>query len=197
MNAGLISEETVEAGTIRRVVKTGGSTKHVLFGLPKRFWNRGNARRMLRHAVALYDQLEVQTVELEAMGLGKYIWAVAGFDFRDEETRELVNTAMQLFAAELELFDGPLPEFDHSWDVLALDYDQGGNPVYLEAERLEAVLSERGEVRLIEGFRPGRIALSKALLLYSRYDSWDGVLDLDPESKSRSHLELYLSERNR
>jgi len=54
------------------------------------------------------------------------------------------------------------------------------------------LLEERGEVRLIEDFRPGEIALSKALYLYSRYDSWDGRLDLADGSRSRSQLESYV-----
>jgi hypothetical protein len=189
VNAGLVAEETVEAGTIQRVIRTGGETKHVLFGLPKRYWNRGNARRMLTHAVALYDQLGVETIELRAVGLGKYIWAVAGFDFKDDQTREAVNTAMQLFARELDLFDGELPTFQHPWEVLALDLDDDAKPRYVEAEKVAQVLEERGEVRLIEGFRPGRLAVSKALYLYSRYDSWDGTMNLEEGSPSRTQFE--------
>ena len=189
VNAGLLGEETVEAGTIRRTIRTGGAAKHVLFGLPSRYWNRGNARRMLSHAVALYDQLGVDSIELEAFGLGKYIWAAAGFDFKDDQTREVVNTAIRLFARDLDLFDGELPDFEHSWDVLALDLDERGNRIYVEAEKLAQVLEERGEVRLIEGFRPGPMAVSKALYLYSRYDSWDGTMDLQHGSPSRTQFE--------
>lgn len=192
INAGLIAEESVEAGIIQRVIRTGQTARHVLFSVPRLYWNRGNARAMLSHAVGLYDSLEIEQITLEADGLGKYIWAAAGFDFADEQIREATNTALRLFAQDLGIFDGELPDFQHPWEVLALDLDENGNRQYVEADRLETVLAERGEIRLIEGFRPGRMAVSKALYLYSRYDSWEGILDLRPESSSRQQLDLYL-----
>ena len=191
VNAGLISTATNEAGIIRRRIRTGDSVEHVYFGLPKIYWNKGHAREMLKHAVALYDDLGVTSIELEAVGLGKYAWAAAGFDFRDDETRNQVNTALRLFAHELALFDADLPAFRHPWEVLALDYDDDNKQVLVDSAKLASVLEERGEVRLIEGFRPGAMAVSKALYLYSRYDSWDGTLDLTPGSASRSQFEHY------
>lgn len=193
VNAGLVSEQTVEAGTIERVIRTGGVANHILFGLPKVFWAQGNARRMLEHAVRLYDQLGVQSVDLKAVGLGKYIWATGGFDFQDDASRQTVIQAMSKLAQELELFDGPLPDLVCSWDVLALDFDSAGRKIYVDADRLAEVLADRGEVRLIEGLVPaGRMTPSKALYLYSRYDSWMGTLDLQEGTPSRSCLRLYL-----
>lgn len=193
VNAGLVAPTTLEAGTIRRVIRTGERVHHELFSLPKTYWGQGNARAMLRAAVDLYDALGIEEVTLTAQGLGKYIWAVAGFDFCDDQTRELVNTALRLFADELGVLDEPLPEFQHPWEILALDKDDEGKEINIPATLLAPILADRGETRLIQGFRPGSLTPSKAFLIYAGYDSWDGRLSLHPRSPSRSQLEAYLA----
>jgi hypothetical protein len=190
LDAGLLSPETIEAGSIRRSMATGHKAIHEYFALPQMFWGGGHAKRMLRNAVLLYEQLEIPRVELSAEGLGKYIWAVCGFDFRDDETREAVNTAMRLFANELGI-EG-LPEFQRPWGALALDTNDDGEPVYVPTGALQRALRERGEIQLVQGVPPSRISPSKALLLYSRYDSWEGVLDIRRETPSREQFEIYV-----
>lgn len=196
VSAGLLSEENpVEAGTIQRIIRTGGKAVHEKFFLPTNYWGGGNARSMLRAAVRLYDELEIQTVSLTAVSLGKYIWAAAGFDFADDQTREAVNVGMRLFANELGIADD-LPDFDRAWDVLALDYDDQGNPVYVANQRLIRALEGREDVDVAGAARMGDLVPSKALLLYGRYDSWDGVLDLTTGSDSRNQLEMFLGTSN-
>jgi len=49
------------------------------------------------------------------------------------------------------------------------------------------------DVEMIGTAADGDMVPSKALLLYGRYDAWDGLLDLRPGSASKVQLQRFLN----
>lgn len=195
LSASLLAPKAKEGGTIERRIRTNREAVHEKFWLPQLDWGRGNARAMLSWCVPLYQELGIESISLEAFSVGRYVWGVAGFDFADEQTREAVNVGARVFANKAGIRDD-LPDFQHPWDLLALDVDDDGNEVLVPEDRLADALANQPEApkRLHGG---SGLAPSKALLLYGLHDAWDGVFDLTANSDSLSQLQLFLGDYHR
>ena len=122
----------------------------------------------------MYRDLGLRRIATEAVGVGKYVWGRAGFDFADEVVAATVNSAVSRFALDMDLTDEPLPHFPHPWLFASLDFDEENEPLYVKAETLISALQHR------RGNKPpepttsaGSLTISKALLIYADLWSWD------------------------
>lgn len=178
-----------EQGLVERRIDTArGLATHERFYLPAPVRGGGHAKRMMRRAVGLYDALGVTHVELAAQSVGKYVWANCGFDFASAGDRLTVNTAAAEFARELGIAEDWV-ELRHPWHFAALNV-QDGEEVLVPRQAVLDVLERRGTPAPYALEAEG-IAPAKALLIHSRYFEWNGVLDLNVESRGRACLLAY------
>lgn len=80
------------------------------------------ARFVLESTIALYRQIGVNTVYVNASEVGRYVWASAGFDFLEPSMRDKVLESVRPMARNLgfELRDDTLP---HAWSLAILGPD--------------------------------------------------------------------------
>lgn len=153
-----------KAGDFTREIKLGErSVYHAYFFLGKDYQDKGIARDLLESSVRFYDQIGIDNVTVTANGdVGKYAWAVYGFDFDDSYTlhnkREgLLDTIQTKYKLEWEqlgeagqaALTNQIRSLKHSWDIAT--------------------------------FKLGNEKVGKDYLLHS--SDWSGRLDLDGDGR--------------
>ncbi len=154
----------------------GRAAHHARLFLPKAANRFGLGRTYVQRAALLYLALGVRHVSIRAEQIGKYAWSTVGFSFIDGPTRMKVVSAVQEFAAELDVFDADIPEFKHPWELAEMFTDDNGVELEVPQSRLNEVVDER--YRGLQDI-PADLPASKALLLYADYEWWDGFVRLD------------------
>jgi hypothetical protein len=160
---------TCSAG--RTVSTEALSAHHRYLTIAEDLQGRGIGRRLIREACALYATLDIPEVRLMAVDVGRYAWAMAGFEPIEEMRADVVENiveAAQELGFVLEGFDLSSP----LWDLDLIDeYVTAAEIVQTLGGELEipASIAESSETP---------IRLSKALLLCSRSVEWVGQLGI-------------------
>lgn len=104
------SELGDEAGVVeRRFWTSSGQVRHQKLELPQLAQGQFRGRRILRKSVALYQSIGLESIQLTAVDVGRYVWAAAGFSFANEGDRRTVARSIQTLIAEAGL---PLEDLD-------------------------------------------------------------------------------------
>jgi GNAT superfamily N-acetyltransferase len=174
-------------GVVERHFDTsGGWARHSRLELPADWQGRGLGRAMMRETALLYDGLGIGEVTLTAVDYGRYVWAMCGFDYRDPGDRASILIAVNEFADELGLSLGDLADVEHPWEI---GFFEGTRPLTMgeiadaRGEDVEELAG--GADRLDETVLAG-----KALLLYSDYTGYEGVLRLGDEQETAGRDQL-------
>lgn len=159
-----------EAGWFTRTLKFETKTaEHGLFYINEADQGKGIAAALSAAQVRLYEKAGIRRVELLANGtVGKYAWALQGFDFeapgnRDKTVgllREVVKLTQSLGPDEKREALARIERIEHSWDVarFTINGDKIGKRVLLSGP------------------------------------PWNGVLDLDRNSDSQKVFRAYASQ---
>lgn len=147
------------------------------------FQRQGIARRVLSASVDLYDSLGVRKARMNAVGVGRYAWARAGFDFDERVFGEPDSEPAALPALRelAERLGHDLGGAKSAWEIAA------------RREEVPAGLFESrgGSVRFLSAPTDCEGPLGRVLFLCAGVWDWDGTLDLDPGSQGREQFEEY------
>ena len=155
-----------KAGDFTREIKLGErSVYHAYFFLGKDYQSKGIARDLLESSVRFYDQIGIDNVTVTANGdVGKYAWAVYGFDFDDSYTlhnkREgLLDTIQTKYRLEWEqlgeagrlALTNQIRSLKHSWDIATfkLGNEKVGKDYLLHSSDWSGRLDLNGDGRKI------------------------------------------------
>lgn len=163
-----------------------GKVRHEEFRLPLPWQARGLGTDCVRRSVELYDMLDLRSVSLQAASQGVYVWAMCGFDFLYPGVRLRAVQGAQSFANRLPL-QRPL-DFAHvrfPWEIASEE-----EPVtYRDIAEARGDFVEEDDLDADEGVE--EIAVGKAIMLSGAVPSWEGRLDLDPNTFGRRMFDLY------
>ena len=177
-----------QTGPIERAFSTRhAAARHRVLRIPRAWAGLGRGRALLRQHVELYDALEINRVSLQAVNVGRYVWGMCGFDFVTERDREHVVYACQEFAEELD-YHVDLSGIAHPWELGAIG-SVDGDVTLREIAGARGWSVDVGSVQEERLDRPMR--LGKALMLFSRYEGWEGMLDLRDGTAGRIQLMRY------
>ena len=112
--------DDVEVGIVHREFDTRfGEARHDEWRIAAELQGQGRARFALKSTIALYRQIGVNTVYVNASEVGRYVWASSGFDFLEPSMRDRVLESVRPMARNLgfELRDDTLP---HAWSLAIL-----------------------------------------------------------------------------
>lgn len=147
--------------------------------LPEHAQQAGLGRIAIGQLAVLGDRLGLETIELQAGKIGRWAWLRCGFDFADDDAREIVVTIAANFADRLGI-DVDLNRIKHSWDFIDLP------GTVMPAEVLAA-----GGPAITPANAP--VPVGKALLLGPPpVNPWFGKLTLDRRSEGRVRLDTYV-----
>jgi GNAT superfamily N-acetyltransferase len=174
-------------GIVERHFDTAaGWARHVKLELPPEWRGRGLGRLMARESALLYEDLGVTEVTLNAVEYGRYVWAMCGFDYRDTEERTAILDAVEEFAEDLGLTLEGLATCERPWDIGSME----GRPL-----TMREIADARGEV-IPQGaaaeLGDETMLVGKALLLFSDYEGYEGVLRLgEAADAGREQMLIY------
>jgi hypothetical protein len=189
-----------ETGIIDRTFSTRtGWANHKLFDLPEASRDHYRGRLTMRKSARLYENLGIEKVKLTAIDIGRYVWAMCGFDFEPleddanegwQDDRTIVLNAASQFAEALGrgLSDEDIARLEHPWQIGALESDA---PISLYDVALAQGENPQDLADVADDLAGEEIRLGKALLLYAPYSQWNGVLDLGHESIGKRELLRY------
>jgi hypothetical protein len=175
---------------VRHLDLAQGVAEHERVELEPRLRGEHRSVQALHRSIALYRELGIEDIYLNATEGGSYLWARCGFDFAHPDAREeVVEAASELL--ELLGFDLDLDWIEHSWDFfrirgsvslvdLVRAYEVAGYPL----EDLKDLVPESAAVE-------SGIALYRALLRAAPHAGWRGHFDLRSRSISYVQLEDY------
>jgi hypothetical protein len=174
-------------GVIDRTFQTiEGHVQHEEFRLPLPWQNKGLGSDCVRRSVELYDRLGLRTVSLSAVSFGIYVWAMCGFEFMYPGPRLQVVNAAQSFADRLRLeYRLDLSQVRFPWEIASLEEVITYRDIaeardeYVEEDDLPADELEE------------EIAVGKAIMLMGGIPSWEGRLNLAPDTPGRRLFDLY------
>lgn len=155
----------------RRAFNTADTqAHHVYLQIGDALQGHGIGRRLVRSALALYEALGIVDVDLVAMDIGRYAWAMCGFDPAPDVRSEVlqgINEAALILGFELEGLD----QIEFLWDLDQIDEYMTGRELVetLGGIEVPAILTDDLDVP---------IRLGKALLLCSRTERWHGKLEI-------------------
>jgi len=151
------------ASFTREIHPEDGYAYHASFFIDKEYQNKKIARDLLDRSVHMYDKIGLNEVKVFANGdVGKYAWAMYGFDFDDQYALENFRSALLARVAETDAYKKMTKEqqvqelakvraVKHSWDVAA--YRVGGEKVgkdlMLHGTSWNGTLKLKGEGRKI------------------------------------------------
>lgn len=137
----------------------------------------GAGRQLIRQVASLCIDLGLDEIRGQASDIGRYAWARCGFDFGNDDERDLVVTCAEEIAAALgRSLDSS--DIVHSWDLAELDGDDV--PMAVATELFA------DHVKLKNGV--DSIPYGMALLLGPKGNDWVGCLNLCAGSLSRGQL---------
>lgn len=89
-----------ELGKMRRLFNSDGSVEHDTFILAKEFQGRGLAAKLNEKAEESYRAAGISSIYLNAdIDVGKYTWALQGYDFEDAAGRDYMRSQLKRFLA--------------------------------------------------------------------------------------------------
>jgi hypothetical protein len=161
-----------EHGGIERQLLIGsGVARHIRLELPQSAQRQEKGRHMLGRSVLAYERLGLTRVSLQAVDVGRYVWAACGFSFSHELDR--ITIAQRLVELQNETgipISGPPRDTLEPYEIA---YAESEDPLrlrdWLEILDEPANYPEDELDRLVT--RPGKL-----LLLHNRTPSWDGTL---------------------
>jgi hypothetical protein len=172
------------AASIERTFRADGGVHHDSFFIKEEFQGLGWSKEVYAKQFAAYRELGVKLVDIDANGsVGKYSWALQGFDFADtselenarRRLRDLVDSKGYLTAAESKKING----LKHSWQIATYRLEVDG----------QAITEMPTELMLFDKIKNVPMHLGKWAML--RQTSWDGVISMDKTSPSWKQFELY------
>ena len=161
--------------------------EHLFFELPPEHRGRGLGTAALARTVDVYQTAGLPQIVLDAAMYGRYVWAMCGFEFADDSTRNAVVDAAQQVADRFhaEGLCGPLDfsEVRFPWDIARVDEQISlADLAAFQGEPLEEVgqLADEDE----------KIDAGKAILL-GDVPVWRGRFDARPDSLAVELLREY------
>lgn len=169
----------------RRIDTEHRRAKHENFRLRDDWTGDGRGRLAFVSTIALYRRLGIEVVYTDAADVGRYAWAIAGFEYLNDEHRVDVLDSVRAMAAALgfELVDRTLI---HPWHLAMLDH-----PVTAAAARAAQTYQGPGYSDLGVFADDALLPLGKALMLSGDCVPWTGILRLDGISDGYVRYQAY------
>lgn len=180
------------AGRIERVIRvpidgSPPSVEHVLFELPASYRDLGLGPRVVKASVDEYAKADIPEIQLEAAHYGRYVWAMCGFDFADERSRDAVVASANKLALEFATA-GLCREIDLGGVEFPWQIAQIADPVSMAG--LEGFYRSRVKPAVRMADNQEQVPLGKALLL-GETPPWRGIMDIRPGSIALALLARY------
>jgi hypothetical protein len=188
LSAALVPGEgsTRAHGSVERALFLGsGVARHIRLELPQDAQRQEKGRHMLGRSVRVYEQLGLTRISLQAVDVGRYVWAACGFSFTSEHDRAAVTQRLTELETDSEIpISGPVSDTLEPYDIA---YAESRDPLRLR-DWLE-ILDEPADYpdeeldQLVT--RPGKL-----FLLHDRTPSWDGTLTIGSEAHTFGYEQM-------
>lgn len=223
VNVGLFNSSGVQVAAGIRQFEAGGNVNNAVFEVDPAFQASGFGTRFSEEMERRYMAAGFNTVTLTAdIDVGKYIWALIGYDFNEGYDPKDLLIDLQHFVANsmyLEEVGGdhPIeyrPKKVTSWGLALRSTGQRGARDYFTEYMIKArewieslgpnalahswdfaALDDGKEHDWVTQSRSGKGRLGKAFLLYA--GAWDGIKHLDPKSEGFRVGKAYYDAKNK
>lgn len=212
VHVGLFNKQGEQVASLERQFEPGGNVNNAIFEIDPRYQDSGLGSRFSEEMEKRYMAAGFKTVTLSAdIDVGKYIWALIGYDFQEEDQKEAILSDLVDFVADRIYEESDEHEDWMSYyQSLQYAYGEGAREVALRAGREAkewlatqnidhawdvAALDDGKEYGWETKSRSGNGRLGKALLL--RTLAWDGIKRLDPEDDGFRIGQAYYAAKNR
>jgi SPP1 gp7 family putative phage head morphogenesis protein len=186
-DGAITSDDGRKIGTFtRKLVLEDGDfvATHDYYKIEDSKQGKGTSYRMMKRSIELYDSVGVDRIEVHTEWVGRYTWAIHGFDFADysevENRREGLANYLEhrLGMDRAEARDAvEHAHLEHAWDFAEFDIGKTVVPDSDVAEREPPTVNDDGFER--KGAKLA-VRVGKAFMLDT--PGWDGVLSLDRSS---------------
>lgn len=169
--------------TFRRGPDGGLEVGHELFDLPTAAQGRGIAARVYAAQEDLYRKMGVRRASMIADGtIGKYAWALHGFDFANPGERERTASSMRAIGRNVFGIEPPkdFGRMTHAWELATAST---GTPIRLDGALRSKILKDLpGKRSELSDLKDGDYGFGKLAMILD--GSWNAVKDYGPDGNS-------------